>query len=985
MPPLVADVVDSTSRDFEISDDGNDYGPVTTWPAPEMGLDDRNNAYPILPGVRARQRLPDSFDLFRHDSAIYGGRPLPQFGARRRAARARTAAGFDDADAGDIYDNISTMHRETIAQLENDFGVGHLPVAEAAQLQRGFARIQETAKSKWVWQSLADVHQIAIQIMRRKRGAGWPATYAEKLQADQLNTNMQRIGHNLERDGAGGGGVFKDIGSAVSSVGGGLASVGKGIGGAVVGIGKTLVNIQTSPLKLVRDIAQGKNVLESVKDDVKRNIQSAKEIAPYAAAVVSFVPGVGSGISGAIQAGLALANGQSITDALVAGVKGAIPGGPIAQQAFSTAYNLAKGQSVTEAVLGAIREQLPGGAAAKTAFDTAVALAHGQSVQQAALAAGVKLAPGGAAGQSLARIGQTALVGGNVIKAAMAETPLGGNMRSIEALSPLATGVFSGVGPKLLAGSGASSGVSLLPLQVKQVAQAVLNNPQLRSLPIRDLAARMNVTTDDARQAAASIVQSVAKAGGVSVPMLAPAVDLARRISTSGSVDQAMSELASHASRPVFSHNRTRKTGKHVHIDWRPAGQGRVSPLFLTAQGFVDAGAFGTIQQGASGADVATWQKIIGVTPDGKFGPMTAAATKKWQAAHGLVADGVVGPKTWAAAQPTVVSSPTVVAPTPVAVVAPAAATGMPTIKQGASGAPVVAWQKIVGVTADGQFGPMTATATKKWQAAHGLVADGVVGPKTWAAAQGVTPGGAKTDTGPGPIITVTSIPPGVDAAASMPVLKVGDKSQAVDAWQRILIRDAAQSGVQAGFSADGDFGPQTDAATKKWQAANGISPDGVVGYQTWKKALASFGPSGPPMTPVQVPVSALPFPPTPGLPTIPGLPPYMGGEAIPFPPGAPPVSFPPAYTPPGAPPAYSPPTYTPPGAPPVAQPVSSAPPIPTPSGGGGLSTASMFGNIDGKTIMIGGLVLGALLLTGGGGLMGRSSGRRSSSGRRRR
>ena len=46
------------------------------------------------------------------------------------------------------------------------------------------------------------------------------------------------------------------------------------------------------------------------------------------------------------------------------------------------------------------------------------------------------------------------------------------------------------------------------------------------------------------------------------------------------------------------------------------------------------------------------WQKIIGVTPDGQFGPNTAAATKTWQGQHGLTADGVVGPKTWAAALP---------------------------------------------------------------------------------------------------------------------------------------------------------------------------------------------------------------------------------------------------------------------------------------------------------------------------------------------
>lgn len=60
-----------------------------------------------------------------------------------------------------------------------------------------------------------------------------------------------------------------------------------------------------------------------------------------------------------------------------------------------------------------------------------------------------------------------------------------------------------------------------------------------------------------------------------------------------------------------------------------------------------------------------------------------------------------------------------------------------PTIRRGSQGAPVVAWQKIIGVTADGKFGPQTEAATKKWQLDRGLVADGVVGSATWGAALG--------------------------------------------------------------------------------------------------------------------------------------------------------------------------------------------------------------------------------------------------------
>src|SRR5690606_8140914 len=59
----------------------------------------------------------------------------------------------------------------------------------------------------------------------------------------------------------------------------------------------------------------------------------------------------------------------------------------------------------------------------------------------------------------------------------------------------------------------------------------------------------------------------------------------------------------------------------------------------------------------------------------------------------------------------------------------------MKTIRRGDKGHPVPKWQHIIGVKADGIFGPATEAATKAWQAANGLVADGIVGPKTWAKA----------------------------------------------------------------------------------------------------------------------------------------------------------------------------------------------------------------------------------------------------------
>ncbi len=64
----------------------------------------------------------------------------------------------------------------------------------------------------------------------------------------------------------------------------------------------------------------------------------------------------------------------------------------------------------------------------------------------------------------------------------------------------------------------------------------------------------------------------------------------------------------------------------------------------------------------------------------------------------------------------------------------------------GSKGQLVASWQTIIGVKADGDFGPATTAATKKWQSAHGLTPDGVVGPQSWAAASSaVTPAVATT------------------------------------------------------------------------------------------------------------------------------------------------------------------------------------------------------------------------------------------------
>lgn len=62
----------------------------------------------------------------------------------------------------------------------------------------------------------------------------------------------------------------------------------------------------------------------------------------------------------------------------------------------------------------------------------------------------------------------------------------------------------------------------------------------------------------------------------------------------------------------------------------------------------------------------------------------------------------------------------------------------------------------------------------------------------------------------------------------SMPMIKRGSKGKSVKIWQIIL----------GNVNVDGDFGPATEAATRKWQAAHNLESDGIVGPLTWKAGI---------------------------------------------------------------------------------------------------------------------------------------------------
>ncbi|MEV0255365.1 peptidoglycan-binding domain-containing protein [Streptomyces sp. NPDC050732] len=63
--------------------------------------------------------------------------------------------------------------------------------------------------------------------------------------------------------------------------------------------------------------------------------------------------------------------------------------------------------------------------------------------------------------------------------------------------------------------------------------------------------------------------------------------------------------------------------------------------------------------------------------------------------------------------------------------------------------------------------------------------------------------------------------------------------------WQHLLWAD----GYLTWADIDGEFGPDTTAASKRWQGDHGLDADGLIGRNTWKKAAIDSLALGPDST----------------------------------------------------------------------------------------------------------------------------------------
>ena len=247
------------------------------------------------------------------------------------------------------------------------------------------------------------------------------------------------------------------------------------------------------------------------------------------------------------------------------------------------------------------------------------------------------------------------------------------------------------------------------------------------------------------------------------------------------------------------------------------------------------------LQEGDRGVEVQLLQyylsaiavfypQIPNVSIDGRFGPELFKAVLNFQRSFGLIEDGIVGRETWNRIYALYETLSDKIVPDESIPEYP----GM-TLQQGSSGENVrriqtalnnisAQYPSIPLLVEDGIFGTATTTAVRAFQRQFGLTVDGIVGVLTWNKIFEVS---ALIDTGE-------------EAGEEMPpypgtLLRNGSRGNAVRLMQERLKSISIYYPIIPDITADGIFGPATQAAVIAFQQMMGITADGIIGQQTWE------------------------------------------------------------------------------------------------------------------------------------------------------
>ncbi len=293
------------------------------------------------------------------------------------------------------------------------------------------------------------------------------------------------------------------------------------------------------------------------------------------------------------------------------------------------------------------------------------------------------------------------------------------------------------------------------------------------------------------------------------------------------------------------------------------------------------------LQKGDKGQEVKNLQsKLIALGyscgksgADGDFGTDTLNAVKRFQQNHGLVVDGEAGVNTmakinallsskskpgassahydaWIAALQKECNRQGYSRQAVDGVAGPATLAGCPTVKQGARGGITrLIQQRLISLGypcgrsgADGDFGPGTRAAVRVFQQKRGLAADGIVGKNTWRKLLGKSKPAATASHYDAWVAALQKecnrqgyshqTVDGIAGPATLrgcPTLKIGAKGNITRLMQQRLIAWGYPCGR---CGADGDFGVGTRNAVIAFQKKRGLTADGIVGRNTWRKLL---------------------------------------------------------------------------------------------------------------------------------------------------
>ena len=227
----------------------------------------------------------------------------------------------------------------------------------------------------------------------------------------------------------------------------------------------------------------------------------------------------------------------------------------------------------------------------------------------------------------------------------------------------------------------------------------------------------------------------------------------------------------------------------------------------------ITASGYPLLVQGATGPDVILAQKVIGVTADGRFGPITAAALGSWQSRHGVAATQKLDNATWTKMVALGLIPPRT---------NPLAQYVNTVLKLGSTGAAVKALQGAIGgLSVDGSYGPLTEARVKEYQKSKGLTVTGVTDAKVWNALMGKT-----TTTTPTTTPTTTTNPLTKYVGIT---LRLWSKGEAVSALQKAI----------GGLTVDGSYGPLTEARVKEYQKSKNLLVTGVTDAKVWNALIA--------------------------------------------------------------------------------------------------------------------------------------------------